>query len=257
MRIAVPIKQILDPAGVTVRADKERIFVNVEAYVIRPGDKVALEAALQLKDGQPEVEVVALSLGPQRADDALREALAMGVDQACLLLDPLFEELDAAGMARVLAAAVKRIRPDLIITSWDDDDIDAKQVGPRLAELRDLAQITDVCRLALQGDQVVATRRWEEGYAAVQAPLPALISVAPDAYLPRYMHAARIMNAYQYWPVVVWNSADLEIQPADLTPFLHFRGQSFAPVAPTGELLRGEPEDVAHELAGVLKYELF
>lgn len=256
MRIAVPIKQILDPAGVTVRADKERIFVNVESYIIRPADRVALEAALQLKNGQSDVEVVALSLGPQRADDALREAMAMGADQAYLLLDPLFEELDPAGIARVLAAAVNRIHPDLIITSWDDDDIDAKQVGPRLAELQGLTQITDVVQLALQGDKVVATRRWEEGYAAVQAPLPVLISVAPDAYLPRYMHAARIINAYQDWAVTVWIAADLEIEPADLTPVLHFRAQSFAPVAPTGELLRGDPKDVAHELAGVLKYEL-
>jgi electron transfer flavoprotein beta subunit len=257
MRIVVPIKQILDPTGVTVRADKERIFVNTEAYIIRPADKVALEAALQLKDGQPDFEVVALSLGPQRADDALREAMAMGADQAYLLLDPLFEELDPTGIARVLAAAMNRIHPDLIIASWDDDDMDAKQVGPRLAEVQDLAQITDVCRLLLHGDHVLATRRWEKGYAAVQAPLPALVTVAPDAYLPRYLHAARIINAYQDWSVVVWNSEDLEIQPADLTPILHFRGQSFAPVAPTGELLRGDPKDVAHELAGVLKYELF
>ena len=178
------------------------------------------------------------------------------------ILVPVLVAILCGGMAQTAAAdasvgVVFTSEEARIIASWDDDDIDAKQVGPRLAELQGLTQITDVCRLVLQGDQVVATRRWEKDHATVQAPWPALISVAPDAYQPRYMHAVRIMNAYQDGSVVVWNSEDLEIQPADLTPVLHFRGQSFAPVAPTGELLRGNPEEVAHELASVLKYEFF
>ncbi|NIO69839.1 MAG: electron transfer flavoprotein subunit beta, partial [Anaerolineae bacterium] len=77
MRIIVPIKQILDPSGMTVNRRAERIFINREEYIINPNDKNALEEALKLKDEQG-AEVVAVTMGPERADDALREAMAMG-----------------------------------------------------------------------------------------------------------------------------------------------------------------------------------
>ena len=165
MQIMVPIRQILDPSGITVRADKELVFVNVEAYVIAPKDKTALEAALRIKD-TTSAYVSAVCIGPDRADDALREALAMGADAACLLRDELFDDSDAAGLARILAAAARRIDPDLLIISWEDEDPSATQLGPRLAELLDMPQITGA-------------------YARVEAPLPAVVAVAGDAYVPR------------------------------------------------------------------------
>jgi electron transfer flavoprotein beta subunit len=96
MKIVVLIKQILDPSGITVRRDKERIFVNREEYIIGPGSKAAIEAALQLQDdggmdssGKPVHTVVAVSMGEARAEDALREAMAIGCDAAYLLSEEI------------------------------------------------------------------------------------------------------------------------------------------------------------------------
>ncbi len=92
--VVVPIKQILDPSGITIRRDRERIFINRRDYIIDPASKAAIEAALRLRDavaGKDEdgggAEIIAISMGEPRADDALREALAMGCDRAILLTD--------------------------------------------------------------------------------------------------------------------------------------------------------------------------
>src|SRR5512143_1575203 len=106
MKIIALIKQILDPRGITVRRDKERIFVNVEEYIIDPGSKAAIEAALRLK-GESD-EVIAVSMGKAQADDALREALAMGCDAAYLVSDKALKDADISLTVRVLAAAVEK-----------------------------------------------------------------------------------------------------------------------------------------------------
>ena len=173
MRIVVLIKQILDKSGVIVRRDKERIFINQEAYIISPGDKNGLEAALQIKDADPENEVVVVSLGLPRVDDALREALAMGADRAYLLSDRLFEMCDLAGRARILAAAVVRIGADLVVTGREAGDAAAGQIGPRVAEILNIAQVSDVHVLEVQDSAVTATRRCGQGYATVETSLQA------------------------------------------------------------------------------------
>ena len=253
MKIVVLIKQILDPVGVVVRRDKERIFVNEESYIIAPGDKNGLEAALQIKDTLPETEVVALSLVPLRADDALREALAMGADAAFLLHDEAFAQVDLSGLARILATAVSRINPDLIITARESGSDAAGQIGSRLAELLDLAQITDAQHLTVVDEAVKVVRRWGKGYATVRAALPAVITIAPGVNQPRYPHGARIMNAYRKWEVVVWRAADLELDTAVLTPYVEFRSESFAAPLIVGERLRGDPGQIAKVLASEVK----
>lgn len=250
MKIVVLIKQILDPNGLVVRRDKERIFVNQEAYIIAPGDKNGLEAALQIKDsGASPTEVVAVCLGPLRADDALREALAMGADAAYLLHDQAFTDADLSGVARILAAAVSKIDPDLIITGRESGSDAAGQIGVRLAEILDMVQVTDVHRLAVAGAAIQAVRRWGDGYATVQAPLPAVVTIAPGANKPRYPHGARIIQAYRAWEVPVWDAVDLQLAAEDLTPFIELRGQSFGAPLVFGERLRGEPEQIAQTLA--------
>ncbi len=253
MRIVVLIKQILDEAGVTVRRDMEQIFVNVEEYIISPGDKNGLEAALQIKDAMPDTEVVVISLGSLRTDDALREALAMGADAAYLLNDQAFETADLAVTARILAAAVEKTGADLVISGREAGDAAAGQIGPRLAELLGLAQITDVQLLSVRDSRVRATRRWGRGYAVVEAPLPALVSVAPGINQPRYPHGARIMNAYREWEVPVWGTAELGLDDVDLAAVTAYRGQSFPPAVDQGEMIRGDPAEVARDLASILR----
>jgi electron transfer flavoprotein beta subunit len=255
MKIVVPIKQILDPRGITVRRDRERIFVNREEFIIGPGSKAAVEAALRLKEAG-EATVVALSMGKPQADDALREALAMGCDEAYLLSDKAFADADISVTARILAAAVEKLGgADLIVAGRESGDTGAGQIGPRLAEALGYTQLTDVYALAVDGDTLRTTRRWGEGYATVEAPLPAVATVAPEAFSPRYAHGARIMNAYREWTVPVWDAEALELAEAALTPLLAFRGESFPPPLEVGETYRGEAAGVAQDVVMTLKQQ--
>jgi electron transfer flavoprotein beta subunit len=255
MKIVVPIKQILDPRGITVRRDKERIFINREEFIIGPGSKAALEAALRLKDGG-EATVVVLSMGEPQADDALREALAMGCDEAYLLSDKAFDDADISVTARILAAAVEKLGgADLILAGRESGDTGAGQIGPRLAQALGYTQVTDVYALTVTGGTLQATRRWGEDFAAVEASLPAVVTVAPQAFRPRYAHGARIMNAYREWEVAVWDAEDLQLAEAALTPLLAFRGESFPPPLEVGEIYRGDPASVAQDAVMTLKQQ--
>ena len=252
MRIIVPIKQILDPSGLSFRRDKERMFINREEWIIDPGSKAAIEAALRL--GGEEDEIIALSVGQPRADDALREALAMGCDAAYLLSDKAFAAADVSVTARILAAAVGLLGgADLIVAGRESGDTGVGQIGPRLAEALGYAQVTDVVALAAGEDGIEATRRWGDGYATVKAPLPAVVTVAPEAFEPRLPHGARIMSAYREWDVPVWTAADLELADAALSPLLARRAESFPPELEVGERFRGDPETVAEDMVAALR----
>jgi electron transfer flavoprotein beta subunit len=255
MKIIVPTKQILDPRGITFRRDKERMFVNVEEYIIGPGSKVAIEAALRLKE-VGDAQVIAISVGQPRADDALREALAMGCDAAYLLTDEAFEDADISVTTRILAAAIEKLEgADLIVVGRQSGDTGAGQIGPRLAQALDYAQVTDVYSLAVSDGTLQATRRWGQGYATVEARLPSVVTVAPEAFPPRYAHGARIMNAYREWDVPAWSAADLELAEAALTPLLVLRSESFPPPLEIGEKFFGAPADIAQEAVMVLKQQ--
>jgi electron transfer flavoprotein alpha/beta subunit len=257
MRIIVPVKQIQDPRGVTVRRDKEKIFVNQEDYVLEPGSKAAIEAALRLKDAGTENaghEVIALCVGKIQADDALREALALGCDSAYLLSDKAFEEADVSVTVHILAAAIRKLGgADLVIAGREASDTGAGQTGPRLAEALSMAQATDVYAVALEADDVQVVRRWEDGYRTVRVQLPAVVTVAPVAFPPRYAHGARIMNAYREWEVPVWGADDMGLDDGALRPLLSFRRQSFAPPLQVGEQFQGDPASVAQDVVAALR----
>ncbi len=256
MKIIALVKQILDPAGISVRRDKERVFINKEEYIVGPGSKAAIEAALQLKCDGEEHTVVALCLGKPQAEDALREALAMGCDSAYLIADKALKDADTAVAVRALAAAVQKLGgADLIVAGRQSGDTGSGQVGPRLAEALGYARVSDVFALKAEDGGLQATRRWGQGYAALEAPLPAVVTVAPEAFPARFAHGARIMNAYREWEVTTWSAADLELGEEELKPVLSMRGESFPPPLETGEVLRGDPATVAGEAVMALRLQ--
>lgn len=255
MRIIVTIKQILDPAGFTVHRRLEKVFVNQENYIINPNDRNALETALQLKDDHG-AEVIALSLGESRVDDALREALAIGADQAFLLTtDEAFAEADAAAAALILGKAIEKIGDyDLVLTGQRALDTGASQIGPRLAEYLGLPQVLEVREVSgLSNGNLRAKRSWKEGIVEVEVGLPALLSVAPQANQPRYPHGARIMNAYREWEVTTWGLADLGLAEEELNPLIGLQREAFPPEHTLGELITGTPAEAAKELAQLLR----
>ena len=255
MKIIALVKQILDPAGISVRRDKERVFINKEEYIVGPSSKAAIEAALRLTCEGEDNTVIALSLGRPQAEDALREALAMGCDTAVLVSDKALKDADTAVAARALAAAVQKLGgADLVIAGRASSDTGTGQLGPRLAEALGYARVADVYALAVEGDTLQATRRWGQGYAALEAPLPAVVTVAPEAFPPRFPHGARIMNAYREWEVTTWRLADLELGEEDIKPVLSMRGESFPPPLET-EVLRGDPATVAGDAVMALRLQ--
>ncbi len=256
MRIIVTIKQILDPAGFSVHRRLERVFINQENYIINPNDKNALETALRLKDAHG-AEVIALSLGEPRVDDALREALALGADQAFLLTDEAFAKADAAVAALVLGKAIRKIGEyDLVLTGQRALDTGASQMGPRLAEYLGLPQVLEVHEVSgLDNGKLRAKRNWKEEFAEVEVGLPALLSIAPQANQPRYPHGARIMNAYREWKVTTWGLAELDLTEEELSPLIGLQRKTFPPERTLGELITGTPDEAAKELARILETE--
>jgi electron transfer flavoprotein alpha/beta subunit len=254
MRIIVPIKQILDPSGMTVNRRRERIFINHEEYIINPNDKNALEEALKLKDEQG-AEVVAVTMGPERADDALREAMAMGADSGFLLTDEAFEKADISVATTVLGTAIQKIGDyDLIVAGCQAADTGAGQLGPRLAQYLGLPQITEVRELVAAGDgQVKAKCNRGQGYAEVEASLPTLLTVAQDANEPRYPTGARIINAYREWEVTVWGAFDVGLEAEELQPLVEEKRISFPPERELGTKITGAPEEAARELVRHLR----
>jgi len=254
MRVIVPIKQILDPTGFTVHRRLERVFVNIENYIINPNDKNALEEALRLKDAYG-AEVIVLSLGEPRVDDALREALAMGADRAFLLTDEAFAKADAAAAVLILGKAIEKIGDyDLVLTGQRALDTGASQIGPRLAEYLGLPQVLEVREVSgLDNGKLRAKRNWKGGYAEVEVSMPALLGIAPQANQPRLPHGARIMNAYREWEVTTWGLADLGLTEEELSPLIRLQREAFPPERTLGEIVAGTPEEAAKELAQVLR----
>src|SRR5688572_22092425 len=142
MKIVVCVKQVPDTeARIRIAADGKGIAENDLNWVVSPYDEFAIEEALKIKEAKGG-EVVLVSVGPDRVQSALRNGLAMGADSAVHLKDAAFEGLDPLGTARVLAAAVQALSPDLVLCGQQGVGGDHSQVPGLLAELLDLPQVT-------------------------------------------------------------------------------------------------------------------
>ena len=180
----------------------------------------------------------------------------MGCDEAYLLSDKAFAAADISVTTRILAAAIQRLGgADLIVPGRESGDTGSGQIGPRLAQALGYAQITDAYAVTVGGSGIQATRRWGDGYATVEAPLPVVVTVAPEAFAPRYPHGARIMSAYRDWNVTLWDASDLELSEDALTPQLTQRSESFPPPLEVGEKFLGEPDSIAADLIAALRQQ--
>src|SRR3972149_4686927 len=189
MKIVVCVKQVLDPRGFTVNRKAEKVFVNREEYVLDPASNVALrvastvKSALEASNGATPPEIVAMSLGPDRVDDALREAMAFGADRAILLKDAAFEKADAFVTANALAAAIRQVGDfDLILLGARSLDTGSGEMAGRLAEALDLLQIAEAVSLETRDGAAIAVCAVAESFVQVQVRLPAVVSLAAHAF---------------------------------------------------------------------------
>ena len=197
MKIVVCMKQTPDTeATIKLAADKQGIEEQNIKWVMNPYDEYAVEQALQLKEKHGGETIVAC-LGPDRVTEAMRTALAMGMDRGIHLKDPAFAGSDATGMAKALAAALKPENPDLILCGKQAIDWDMAQVPAILAELLGLPQVYMVCKLqtAADGKSAVCNRRIEGGEEVIEVQLPAVLTCDKGLNEPRYASLPGIMKA--------------------------------------------------------------
>lgn len=197
MKVVVCIKQVPDTNEVKIDPVTKTLIRDGVPSIINPDDKAGLEAALRLKD-QYGAHVTVVSMGPPQADLALREALAMGADEAVLLSSRAFGGADTWATSSTIAAAIKNLEYDLIITGRQAIDGDTAQVGPQIAEKLHLPQVSYVEEIVEAAeDHVTVKRQFEDGYHIVKVKTPCLLTAIAELAEPRYMSVGGVFDAYQ------------------------------------------------------------
>ena len=207
MNIVVCIKQVPDTkGGVKFNPDGTLDRASMLA-IMNPDDKAGLEAALRLKD-ETGAKVTVVTMGLPKADDMLREALAMGADEAVLITDRRLGGADTWATSSTIAAGLKKLDYDLIITGRQAIDGDTAQVGPQIAEHLGLPVISYAEAIKVEGDSVIVQRQYEDRYHELKAKTPCLVTALAELNEPRYMTPGGIFDAFDK-EVTVWGRDDL------------------------------------------------
>ena len=212
MKIAVCVKQVPD-ATVHKRIDPgtKRLDRSGEG-ALNATDLNAVEEALRIKEAQGG-EVVLVSLGPEKAVESLRKALAMGADRSVLVSDGAAAGSDLLGTSTVLAAVLEQEQPDLVLFGQASGDGDGAVLWAAVAERLRRPVISQAASLALEDGAVVGKRQTEHGYDTISAPLPAVVAVSDAINEPRYPSLKGIMGAKSK-PQATITFADLGVDPA-------------------------------------------
>ena len=205
MKVIVCIKQVPDTKGGVKFNPDGTLDRAAMLAIMNPDDKAGLEAALRLKD-QYGAEVTVITMGLPKATDMLREALAMGADNAVLVTDRRLGGADTWATSTTLAGALRGMEYDLIITGRQAIDGDTAQVGPQIAEHLGLPVISYTQELKVDGDSVIVKRQYDDGYHMVKAKMPCLITALAELNDPRYMTVGGIFDAVK---------ADIKIMTRD------------------------------------------
>jgi electron transfer flavoprotein beta subunit len=215
MKIAVCVKQVPDAAA-PKRLDPQtkRLDRSVEG-AINPFDVHAVEEALRIKEGGEGGEVVLVSMGPAKAGESLRKALAMGADRVVLVTDEAAEGSDLLGTAKALAAVLAREEPDLVLFGQQASDSDGAVLWAAVAEKLRRPVISQVAELTLSDGKARGKRQTEFGYDVIEAPLPAVVAVSDAINDPRYPSLKGIMGAKSK-PQEILTSSDLGLSADDL-----------------------------------------
>lgn len=218
MKIIVCVKQVPDTTDVNLDPVTGTLIREGIPSIINPDDKAGIEAALRIKDENPNTTVTILSMGPPQADVALREALAMGADAALLLTDRQFGGSDTWATSSIIAAALKKMDYDLIIAGRQAIDGDTAQVGPQIAEHLGIPQVSYVSGLEVHGNKLIVKRSFEDGYHRLEVKMPCLITTLAELNEPRYMTIGRVFDAYREFEVINWGHKDIKdtVDPANM-----------------------------------------
>ncbi len=255
MKIVVCVKQVPDTTEIKINPETGTLIRDGVPSILNPDDANALEQALEIKDSQPDTEVVVVTMGPPQAKEMLRECLAMGADDAVLLSDRALGGSDTWATSNAVAAGVKKVGGyDLIFAGRQAIDGDTAQVGPQVAEKLGIPQVTYVKEFKLEEGHAIVKRALEDGYEELKVKLPCVLTCIKELNTPRYMSIGGIVDAYQK-EITVWDHVAVDLDPADCglkaSPTRVFR--SFTPPQKgKGEMLEGSIQEMGAKLVGKL-----
>jgi electron transfer flavoprotein beta subunit len=209
MNIAVCVKQIPDPAA-PQSFDASYTLNRSGKLILDEADTYSVEMALQLVDKAGEGEVTVVSMGSSSDVAGIRNALAMGAAKAIVVSDDALRGTDALGTAKVLAAVIRQVSPDLVIAATESSDGYTGTTPVQVAELLGLPSITFAKSVTIDGGTVKVERQTESGYDEVSAPLPALVTVTAGVVEPRYASFKGIMAAKSK-PLDILSVSDLNL----------------------------------------------
>ena len=246
MRIVVCVKQVLNPHGLSVNRKAEKVFVNREEYLIDPASKAALEVAESIKGAGDEV--IAISIGELRVDEALREATARGADRSILIRSDA--PLDAFVIANMLTAAVEKVgNVDLVLCGDRSLDTACGEVAPRIAAALNRPSILNAVKVEII-DQTLSAIVHDADFFKAESQLPAVVSIISEAFTGKYANAWRLIDAYKKSDIEIWNANDLGLGEDDLQPRSIKKEDAFPPERQLGTQVKN-----AKELVAMLKRE--
>ncbi|MDR6707176.1 electron transfer flavoprotein beta subunit, partial [Novosphingobium sp. 1748] len=194
MKIVVPIKRVLDyNVKPRVKGDGTGVDLSNVKMSMNPFDEIAVEEAVRLKEKGAASEVVVVSIGPAKAQETLRSALAMGADRAILVSTE--ETVEPLAVAKILAAIMAEEAPGLVLLGKQAIDDDSNQVGQMLSGLTGRPQGTFASKVEVEGDAVLVTREVDGGLETVRLSLPAIVTTDLRLNEPRYASLPNIMKA--------------------------------------------------------------
>jgi electron transfer flavoprotein beta subunit len=255
MKIIVCLKQVpARDAVIRLNAAQTWIEESDISFEINEPDIYALEEGLRLKE-KSGGEVVICCLGPPRAQQAIKEALAKGADRALHLEHPSFQGLDAHGMAAAMARAIQKESPDLVLTGLQSDDHGFGQTGVILAEQLGLPHSTIIMEIQVEGKTLRVKRELEGGWFQwIELPMPALLTIQSGINKPRYATLKGIMAAKSK-PIQKLTPGDLGLAPNELVPRQKILKVYVPPKASHVEFLQGSPKEIASKLVDKLRNE--
>ena len=216
MKIIVCVKQVPDTKGGVKFNPDGTLDRGAMLTIMNPDDKAGLEAALRLKD-QYGAEVTVLTMGLPKAEDVLREAIAMGADNGILVTDRVLGGDDTWATSTTIAGAIRNIKDyDIIITGRQAIDGDTAQVGPQIAEHLGIPVISYAEGIEVDGDSVIVKRQYEDRHHMLKAKMPVLITALSELNEPRYMTPGGIFDACDA-EITTWGRANLvDVEDGDL-----------------------------------------
>ena len=207
MKIVVCVKQVPDTKGGVKFNPDGTLDRGAMLTIMNPDDKAGLEAALRLKD-KYGAEVTVITMGLPKAEDVLREAIAMGADKGILVTDRVLGGADTWATSQTLAGAIRNLDYDLIITGRQAIDGDTAQVGPQISEHLNIPVISYAQKIDVEGDSVIVERQFDDRYHVLKAKMPCLITALAELNEPRYMTPGGIFTSCNA-DITVWGRANL------------------------------------------------